>query len=216
MIEPEFNLIREQLGSLMYPEYIIEKAILKANKIFYRPRNTDRETIYSNKIKIPYMNNLKPVIEPLEKRNPFVFTYPNTIHSSVVNVYQKCKTKDIGVYAIPCKNCDKAYIGFTTKAKGLPQRIIEHKRSVRYGQQNSAVFKHVSEEGHVFSWSESSVVFGSACRYKCQIMESALIASTNNCNNSQGAFKPDAIDNVILDPYLKRIKHRLHPPPQAE
>ena len=45
---------------------------------------------------------------------------------------------------------------------------------MRYGQQNSAVFNHISEEGHVMNWSAAYIVFGSACRYRSQVVEVAL------------------------------------------
>ena len=210
MRESEFKIIRQQLNSLRYPDHVIEKAIYKANQIFYRPQRSETVNSYQNKIKIPYLSTLKQLVDPLGKRNPFIFSYPKTIGSSVVNVYQKRENKEVGVYTIPCKNCDKSYVGFTNKS--LSQRIVEHKRSIRYGQENSAVFKHVSEENHTMDWSASDIVFNSACRYRSQVIESCLIASTNNINTHKGAFKPDLIDNILLETYLRKIRPRCQRP----
>ena len=140
-LDSEFSIIEGHLLSLKYPSHVIEKAKYKANQIFYRPPNTEKDT-FDNKINIPYLDSIKKITQPLGKSNPFTFCYPNTIGSSLINVYQKKSNKDVGVYVIPCNDCDKSYIGFTNK--GLPQRIKEHQRSVRYGQQSSAIFNHIS------------------------------------------------------------------------
>ena len=210
-LDSEINTVREQLKSLRYPDYIIEKAIYKANQIFYRPAHPKPENLYTNKIKIPYIQSIKSMADPLGKQNPFVFNYPNTIGSAVVNVYQKNRdNRDVGVYSIPCNDCGKPYLGYTNK--GLPQRLIQHKRSVRYGQQNSAVFKHVSKENHTMNWNAAQVIYRSSCRFKSQIIEAAAINSFDNINIHKGAWKPDKVDDVFIKPIIKGIKNHFFRP----
>ena len=202
-LESEFDTIKHHLKSIKYPDHTIEKAKYKANQIFYRPPNQEKDT-FSNKINIPYIDSIKRLTEPLGKSNPFSFSYPNTIGSSLVNVYQKKTKNETGVYTIPCNECNKKYVGYTNK--GLLQRITEHKRSVRYGQQNSAIFNHLSTENHTINWNASQIVYKSSCQYKSKIVESALILSTTNMNIHSGSWKPDLTDQLILDPIIKGIK----------
>ena len=75
------------------------------------------------------------------------FNYPNSIGRHLVNVYQRLPQNDKpGVYEIPYKDCNKVYVGQT--GRNLGTRIVKHKRSVRYGQENSALFQHVQNDGH--------------------------------------------------------------------
>ena len=108
-----------------------------------------------------------------------------------------------GVYVIPCNDCDKPYIGY--KNKGLPIRITEHKRSVRYGHESSATFVHVRNENHNINWNASEIIYGSTCRYRNKTLEFALINSARNMNLHLGSWKPDPIDAVILKRLLRRI-----------
>ena len=126
-LDSEFDIIKQHLKSVKYPDHIIEKAIYKANQIFFRPNQQERDS-FNNKINIPYIDSIKRLTEPLGKSSPFSFSYPNTIGSSLVNIYQKKTKNETGVYTIPCHECNKTYVGFTNK--GLSQRIIEYKRSV--------------------------------------------------------------------------------------
>ena len=118
-------------------------------------------------------------------------------------MYQKKTKNETGVYTIPCNECNKKYVGYTNK--GLSQRITEHKRSVRYGQQSSAIFNHLSIENHTINWTASQIVYRSSCQYKSKIIESALINSTTNMNIHPGSWKPDLTDQLILEPIIKEI-----------
>ncbi|XP_072043091.1 uncharacterized protein [Amphiura filiformis] len=76
------------------------------------------------------------------------------------------------VYEIPCLNCDKSYIGETSRLFGT--RLKEHKteaekaskkaftRSQRQASMTrednkSAITDHVSEENHVIGWDKSEI-----------------------------------------------------------
>ena len=100
-LDSEFGTIKQHLKSIKCPDHTIGKAIYKANQIFFRPPSQDKET-FSNKINIPYIESIKRLTDSLGKSNPFSFSYPNTVGSSLVNVYQKKTKNETGVYTIPC------------------------------------------------------------------------------------------------------------------
>jgi len=76
------------------------------------------------------------------------------------------------VYKIPCKNCDKVYIGET--GRPFVTRLNEHKKeveqkdktkftrqrkqSVDEQQNTSAITDHVVKENHVIGWDEASIL----------------------------------------------------------
>lgn len=52
-----------------------------------------------------------------------------------------------GVYRIPCRNCDRVYIGET--GRNLETRINEHKRDVANCNTNNSVFVHAYDNNHI-------------------------------------------------------------------
>lgn len=78
----------------------------------------------------------------------------------------------------------------------------EHKFAIRHADDSSALFKHVSEQGHTINWDSSTIVYPSQCNFKRKIVESALIASTPNFNISKGQWTPDIISLSVVQDLL--------------
>ena len=210
LLSSEFNIIRQQLCQLLYPNFIFEKALQKANIIYYKQDNESNRQSLENKIVIPYSEIIKKAALNLGRNNPFIFKYPKTIGTSVINVFQNKKDRSAGVYSIPCKGCDKIYVGQT--GRSLSHRLIEHKRSVRYAQESSGIFLQVQDSGHNINWEEANLIFKSSCPYKRKIIESALINRNNNMNLSDGQWKNDIVDEKLLGPILRGLKDLDRPP----
>ena len=100
------------------------------------------------------------------------------------------------VYKIPCNKCNKFYIGQTSKS--LQQRLEQHKKSVRYAQENNAVFCHVRDHNHSINWSETKKLARSNSFVERNIIESSLIKYSYNFNMniSLGLYK--------LDPFINK------------
>ena len=190
----------------------MEKATNKAKSIFYRGKSNSEFQNPQNKIILPYTKSISRIPEVLGKNNPIVFSYPRSVGSSVINVYQNKKEVTAGVYNIPCKDCDRSYYGQT--GRSINQRILEHKRAVRYGHDNSAIFQHIASTGHQMNWDNSELIFKNACGFKRKIVEAAVIKQTDNINLSEGQWKPDLVDHTLLIPTLEkiRINNPLRPP----
>ena len=116
---------------------------------------------------------------------------------------QTRKKKKVGVYQIPCKDCDKSYIGYT--CRNLEQRKKEHQRAIRYGQQNSAIFNHVSNTNHSIDWNAACIVYNSSCPNKNKIIESSLIEQRSNFNMHKGSWRPDPVNKAFTDPIISKI-----------
>ena len=73
-----------------------------------------------------------------------------------VNSVPKDQTRG-AIYSIPCKDCDKSYIGetkhkFSTRLKEH-QKAVEHKHS-----QKSALAEHCLRSDHTVSWEASKIL----------------------------------------------------------
>ena len=60
------------------------------------------------------------------------------------------------IHKINCKNCDKVYIGQTSRA--LRSRTREHKRAIFRGDRNSLLTQHCVENNHDFDLDDVKVI----------------------------------------------------------
>ena len=105
------------------------------------------------------------------------------------------------VYRIPCKNCQKVYIGETGRSFGV--RVKEHRKEVEQQkgrkytrstkrqsqseQNKSAITDHVNTENHVINWDEATVIVRESERTTRWIREAVKIRQ-----NSQGVMNRDS------------------------
>ena len=204
-LDQELICVRKQLSKLGYPDWFLDKSLSIAKSNYYGSNSStsSNNEFHSQKIlKVPYNVSTHSVLKTLPKDYVRVIcSYPNKLFSNVVNVHQKEKC-DVspGVYKIPCNDCDLIYIGQT--GRDLKSRVSEHKNSVRYAQNSSAVFNHVSTLGHSIRWNNAEILYKSNCSYKRKIVESALIDVIPNFNLSRGQWSPDPITSVVVGKVL--------------
>ena len=77
------------------------------------------------------------------------------------------------IYKIPCKDCDKVYIGQT--GASLATRISQHKSYIRAADDRKSVFAHMSSNYYNIAFDQVSVVKFSNTSFNRTIIESALI-----------------------------------------
>ena len=70
--------------------------------------------------------------------------------------------------------------------------------SVRKAQNNSAIFQHMSTNNHRIGWDQSELIYKSTCEYKRKIIEAALIKQMDNYNISEGQWKTDLVDAILI------------------
>ena len=187
--------------NLKYPGTFLNKALTNAKKTFY---SVDlREPLrFQNMLALPFHRNFYELPKVLKNFNiTLVFKNSNTLSSLLI---KNAPLKSTGcLYAIPCKDCDKIYLGQT--GKELSVRLNQHKYSVRTAQPSSAIFFHMSTLNHPIDWSNTSKVLSCndiVCR---NIIESALIKTHSDklLNLSPGMYK---LDNYIIDKIVKTFK----------
>ena len=107
-----------------------------------------------------YKGTSEPIKRILSNHNIKVAQKP---HQTIGNLFPKPKDpvpKDQtrgAFYSIPCKDCDKSYIG-ETKRK-FSTRLKEHKKAVEHKHsQKSALAEHCLRSGHTVSWEASKIL----------------------------------------------------------
>ena len=117
-------------------------------------------------------------------------------HQTIGNLFSKPKDpvpKDQArgvIYSIPCKVCDKLYIGETKRKFNTP--LKEHQTAVEQKHpKKSALAKHCLQSGHTISWESSKILRASSSWRTQHLLEAWEI---NTCksplNRDDGMYLP--------------------------
>ncbi len=102
-----------------------------------------------NLLVLPYHDNFANIPQVLKTFNVNVCFKDNcTVKNKLIKNSPQCNEGCI--YTVPCKNCNRFYIGQTFKT--LEQRKKQHKYSVRGGQESNALFVQVRDTNHCIDW----------------------------------------------------------------
>ena len=91
-----------------------------------------------------------------------------------------------GVYCIPCKDCKLKYIGETSRK--LHVRLKEHKRDIRIGNSNNALFLYISQHNHNFNFNSAKMLTYIHNKNLKRIFEAAAISFLNSLNTHPGFY----------------------------
>ena len=81
-----------------------------------------------------------------------------------------------------------AYIGETST--GIhKQRANQHKAAFRQNNHSNAFFMHAEKDDHLPSWTDAKILANEQSRMRWRLLESALIATVSNFNQSPGSLK---------------------------
>ena len=80
------------------------------------------------------------------------------------------------IYSIPCVDCDKVYIGETSRMKET--RMNEHKAKVKSLSSDSKIVEHILEHKHNFDFSNASTIALETDWRKRVIKESIMTQKT--------------------------------------
>ena len=85
------------------------------------------------------------------------------------------------VYKINCLNCDKVYIGQTSRS--LKSRVKEHVRAVATEDKNSLLAKHCAETQHSFDFEQTQIIDREKQWHKRLFLEAwHSVADSNSIN----------------------------------
>ena len=143
---------------------------------------------------LPYVKGTtEPIKRVLNNYNIKVALKP---HQTIGSLFPKAKDpvpKDQAsgvIYSIPCKDCEKLYIG-ETKRK-FSTRLREHQKAVEQKHpKKSALAQHCLQSGHTISWDSSSILRTSPSWRNQHLLEAWEINTYKSpLNHDDGMYLP--------------------------
>ena len=157
---------------------------------------------------LPYIKGTTDAIQRiLKSHNIASAVKPHTTLRKML-VHPKDKIPDnkkCGViYEVPCKNCNRTYVGETGRQLGV--RISEHQKETEKAStanytrsqrknstqdiKKSAITDHVCTENHVINWEGVSVIDRESERYQRWVREAIWISRRGTVmNRDEGAYQ---------------------------
>ena len=130
---------------------------------------------------MPNYSSSVGIINNLNKLNMKTTSLPSkTIRELVLSSPRHNIFSDAGVYCISCKNCKLKYIGETSRNFHI--RLKEHKRDIRIGNLNNALFQHISQSNHNFEFNPANILIYIHNKRLRRIFEAAAISLCNSLN----------------------------------
>ena len=107
---------------------------------------------------------------------------------------------DTSVYFILCKDCKLKYIAETSR--NLHIRLKEHKRDIRIGNSNNALFLHISQSNYNFDFNSAQMLIYIHIKSLRRIFEAAAISFSNSLDTHPGFYNISLyLSKSILNSY---------------
>ena len=173
----EINTLKNVLKNNGYQRKTIEKALNHSQK-------TERKT-ETNKIFLPYIKGTTDKIGRVLKRNKIdtIFTTNKKIKDILINPKDKIPLENQGVYEIPCKDCDRSYVGQSNRK--ISARRDEHMNDVKRKVTTSSLAQHVINTGHNIDFENTKTLHRCENYSKRIIREAIEIEKRPNNLNSR-------------------------------
>ena len=196
-LQGEINYIRNVFLKLGYSNRVIDKGLFKAKQKFYNIGESLREK-KENVLVLPMCD--RSVEDFCQKKIQIVRMAGSKIGDLVKSKNNTYISKNAGIYAIPCDQCDKVYIGETDDFK---RRSYQHNYSLRTRGKSALVSHEVSNNGHKINMGGSELIFHSDLEESRKIMEAFLISNCGgkNYNLKEGSTRVD----LLMSSGLKRV-----------
>ncbi|XP_072048630.1 uncharacterized protein [Amphiura filiformis] len=191
----EERKIKNALMECGYPKWAFDRVkhqMEAKTKEPKKPKKSD-ETPSKGMVVIPYVEGLSEQLQRIFQKHKIstAMRPTNTLKSILVHPKDKkdiLETSD-AVYEIPCKGCDKSYVGETGRQFGV--RLKEHqkdsetvkdtkftranRKASTSEQHKSAITDHVAQENHVINWEGASILDKDSNAVSRRIRESIQI-----------------------------------------
>ena len=169
--EEEQRIIKA-LAVCEYPRWAVDKVKqqMKDKATTAKPQKKTNENPIKGMVVIPYVEGTSEKLQRVFRKHGFTTAMKPTNTLKSILVHPKDK-KDIDqtsevVYDIPCKGCNKSYIGETGRPFGVRKKEhqkdaekIDNKNFTRASrklstteQHKSAITDHISQDNHVIDW----------------------------------------------------------------
>ena len=86
--------------------------------------------------------------------------------------------------AIPCKGCDKSYVGET--GRGVDVRLKEHRSDVKFHRTSNAIVMHIEKCDHLPDRDRTRILAENVRKPTRKMLEAAHIITRNTLNSRSG------------------------------
>ena len=218
--EEEVRHITKALKQNKYPKWAIDLAKQKHSETKDKVKQKKgKESTNTPKqlIVLPYISKTSEHLAKIYKEFGITTAMKpaTTLRSMLVHPKDKISKENTSgvVYEIPCKNCNRSYIGETGRNLGV--RMKEHKTDVQNNQRvqytraarkrsetewnKSAITDHTNKENHVINWDKTKVLAKESHRQKRWIREAIEIRKKGTTmNRDQGNYQLPPIYHSLL------------------
>jgi len=184
----ERTRVRNALSLNGYPRRFVQNT--KKNES--EPRDPK---VYKSFVVLPYIDGVSPQLRRRLESHGIrtVFRSDTTLRQQLTRPKDPIPQhrRDGVVYNIPCKGCNRSYIGET--ARPISERITEHKRDVRLRRtDSSAVAEHAWENQHQPDWDGVQCISQERHWYTRRVKEAINIRlKPDNFNRDNGIDIPE-------------------------
>ncbi|XP_053686392.1 uncharacterized protein LOC128735934 [Sabethes cyaneus] len=188
-----------------YPEHLIKHILKNRVHLMYNTLKSNSDEEKTTKyISLPYIPCLsEKVAKALRKHDITVAHKPNDKMKDVLFAKLKDKIPVMQqtnvIYSVPCGVCvNNVYIGQTSQT--LEKRLQQHMNSIRTRTSMTGLTQHTVEQGHVFKFSDTSIlerVSNEANRLTAETLHIKL-REGNTVNLQRDAMSFSSVYNGIL------------------
>ena len=200
-----------------YPKWILKEE--KQDQQKKKGKKKEKENM-KGQVVLPYVQGVTEKLTRILKKHKISTAVKphSTLRQLLVRPKDQVKKEDQGqvVYRIPCKMCNKAYVGET--GRQLKTRIEEHKkevdslentaftRSTRKTSEKtvhkSAITDHITTTNHVIDWENTKILDRAENKRIRQVREAIWIRRTKGAiNRDHGCYELSHLyDTVIHNP----------------
>ena len=211
-LDQELMHIRKTFKNLCYPEHFIEKAFSRARRKIYNPATNEEQHHKQKFLSIPYHPNIVPMQKKMNKNMKedinLVFSFENTIRKKLVrNKTEEETNKEVGVYEIPCKECNLRYYGETGRDLGI--RTEEHRKAYDKMSMNNVLVKHSWDLDHRIDWERAKIIYKSQNIGHRRLVEGAAINLGYSMEGNKAFTQEDKfINKIICQDFIKNFNLR--------
>ena len=193
-IKNEIGLLKQTLEKNGYPPHIVKRGVLEAEILLKKESQKDAvkttkdnkqviffTTRYYGQESVIFAARVKKLCRRLVPNLTVQFAFKKNM--SLKNIFlPKLKGTDENrknanlVYSIPCMDCEKVYIGETSRARET--RIKEHQAKLRKLSSDSKLVEHVLEHNHRIDFSKTETLTWESDWRRRVIKESILTNRT--------------------------------------
>ena len=221
--QAEMTVITEALQACGYPKWTIEATKKKVETSKERKQTSLTKEKNKGHVTLPYIRGLSERLRRLFKHHQIGTSYRphNKISQFVIHpkdpipIEEKCGV----IYEVSCNNCNKTYIGETSRKLGT--RIAEHRKdyqtstpvgvTTRASHQwsaaqihKSAITDHMVQQNHLPNWDNFKVLSQDTDNATRKIREAIWIRQKPNMNRDEGAYHLSHLYDDLLSPNKQR------------